>query len=367
MLRLAPLLSERGFDLRLASPSPSPLARAWQSLGLPHARLDLPAHGGLRRTDGSGRRPGPARLAGEAAVVSRSAWSLRCMGGEADILHSQSLNGHLETAIAGRLARRPVVLQVHDLVVPGLGRRVLTLAASASTRTVAISSAVASCVGPAARRKVVVLRHGLDLERFAPAPPDPSLRAELGGVPGAPLVGMLGRVDPEKGADLVTEAVAALSGPAAAARLVVVGDAFADPGWYERLRAEATRALGDRVRFLPPRPDVERVLQALDVLVSASVAEPFGLTILEAQACGIPVVATDAGGVPDFVHHGVTGLLVRPRDPAALASALAEVLTDEALRSRLATAARIQVERSYGSAAAADRWAELYGELVGWR
>ncbi|CAN5621187.1 hypothetical protein BH18ACT1_BH18ACT1_02380 [soil metagenome] len=89
------------------------------------------------------------------------------------------------------------------------------------------------------------------------------------------------------------------------------------------------------------------VLRALDVLVNASRAEPFGRSVLEAQASGVPVVATDAGGIPEFVSDGVTGLLVPPGDEPALAAAIDRLLEDEELRARLAAAGRAQAEERF--------------------
>ena len=82
-----------------------------------------------------------------------------------------------------------------------------------------------------------------------------------------------------------------------------------------RCAAEATTLLGDRARFVGPVDDVPGVLRSLDVLVNASASEPFGLSVLEAQASGVPVIGTDAGGIPEFVTDGETGLLVAPGGP----------------------------------------------------
>ena len=101
------------------------------------------------------------------------------------------------------------------------------------------------------------------------------------------------------------------------------------------------RALGDRVRFVGRTDDVPGTLRALDVLVNVSAAEPFGLSVLEAQATGVAVVGTAAGGIPDFVADDDNGLLVPPGDAAALAAALARLVTDPSLRARLAARGRV--------------------------
>jgi L-malate glycosyltransferase len=211
-----------------------------------------------------------------------------------------------------------------------------------------------------------VIHNGVDTHRFRPGPVDAGVRAGLGGIDGAALIGIIGRVDPEKGIDVLVEAVAALDDDLAGTRLAVVGAPFT--GGEDAARAlmdDAVRRLGDRVRFVPPRADVVPVLRALDVLVNASRAEPFGLTVLEAQAAGVPVVATRAGGIPEFVEHGRTGLLVEPGEPSAMAVALGELLRSPALSRDLVTRARASAEAAYGLEVQADRFADLYRRLAG--
>ena len=106
------------------------------------------------------------------------------------------------------------------------------------------------------------------------------------------------------------------------------------------------------------------VLRALDVLASASWAEPFGQALLEAQASGVPVVGTRSGGVPEFVEDGVTGLLVPPQDPAALAAALQRLLGDAGFRERLARAGRASAEERFGLAERYDAVADVYAGVV---
>jgi glycosyltransferase involved in cell wall biosynthesis len=264
-----------------------------------------------------------------------------------DVVLSFSLHAHLEVALGARLARTPVVVEVVDIVVPGVGRRLLRVASALASLTTANSAATAATLGPRAPQ-VVVVHPGVDVERFCPGPADPAVRQALGGREGRPLVGIVGRVDPEKGVDVLARALARATGPAAAATLVVVGDvAVGSASAGAAVRAEAERVLGDRVRFAGRRDDIPEVQRALDVLVNASVAEPFGRSVLEALASGTPVVATDSGGIPEFVDHGVTGLLVPPGNDVALAAALDEVLGNDVLRARLVEAGRAAAEARF--------------------
>ena len=336
LMDLAVALARRGVDLTLGAPPGGELEEQWRALGLRFVALEGVDRRGLRGADAD-TRAGPRQMAGEAASTVRAVRAMASAASDYDVVSSNSLWAHLDCALAGRLARRPTVLDLHDLVRPGLGRTVLKAAVSLSTAAVAISTAVAACVGGRARRRVRVVPVSVDLERFSPGPVPGHIRRRLTADPAAPLVGIVGRIDPEKGVDLVVQAMAALDGPAAQAHLVVVGTgALASPGYAAGVEAEAGRALGERVRFVGRSDDVPGTLRALDVLVNASVAEPFGLSVLEAQASGVAVVATRAGGIPDFVADDDNGLLVPSGDPGALAGALTRLVTDPSLRARLA-------------------------------
>jgi glycosyltransferase involved in cell wall biosynthesis len=342
ILEVAQGLAARGADCTLACPPGAPLARAWRRAGLAVLPLEVPAHTGLRRPDGG--RPGPFALTREAGVVGSSALRIRHLARTFDVVWSNSLNAHLEVALASRTGGVPAVLHLHDIVAPGAGRRVLSGAVRLAGRAIALTTAVADCVEGPARSLVTVVHNGVDARRFTPGPPDPSVLADLGGGSGRRLVGILGRIDPEKGIETVVRAVASLPGHIGA-HLVVMGAPTTDRAYLASLRSTGETLLGERVRFVAPRDDVVPVLRALDVLVNASPAEPFGRTIIEAQACGVPVVAVRGGGVPEFVTDGVTGLLVPPGDHGAMAAALERVLTDAGLRSRLVSCARTHVER----------------------
>jgi glycosyltransferase involved in cell wall biosynthesis len=362
LIGYAPHLAERGITFTLAAPE-GELAEAWVDAGLPHVRLDLPPHIDLRRAGQTGRRSATA-VVREAGTQLRAARRIAARAKDHDVVLSFNLQAHLESALAARLARRPVVIEVVDLVRSGIGLRLLRTAAALADATIANSAATASTLGRRAR-DVHVIHPGVDLERFRPGPADPAVRASLTDAPDEPLVGIVGRVDPRKGVRDLVHAMARLEGAAAGARLVVVGDVgIGTEEDTAALHADAERLLGDRIRFVGRRRDVPEVLRALDVLASASWAEPFGRALLEAQASGVPVVGTRSGGVPEFVEDGVTGLLVSPQDPAALAAGLQRLLADAGLRERLARAGRAQAEERFGLAERYDAVAAVYAGVV---
>jgi glycosyltransferase involved in cell wall biosynthesis len=159
--------------------------------------------------------------------------------------------------------------------------------------------------------------------------------------------------------------MARLGGEFSSARLVVVGEKGTDTTDYaEHLRRQADETLGERVRFVGRRSDIPEIMRALDVLVVAAVAEPFGLTALEAQASRTPVIGTDAGGLPEFVEHDVSGLLVPPLDAEALARAIERMLGDEALRNRIVDEAERRANPARGLEAQYDELARMYRDVA---
>jgi glycosyltransferase involved in cell wall biosynthesis len=231
---------------------------------------------------------------------------------------------------------------------------------------IAISTAVRDQLPRWARGNVVVVPQSVDTERFAAAADAPGeWRARLAANPEVPVIAAVGRIDPEKGLHVLIEAVAALRASGVEVQLALVGSPSKDGGAYlAELKAMGDRLLGDALRIVAQVDDVPAVLQAIDVLACPSIEEPFGLILLEAQACGVPVVASASGGPLEFITHDETGLLVPPLDPTALARALARLLGDPVLRERIALAGQQRARRSYTADIRADRIAEVYRGLA---
>ncbi len=329
LLDLADALRDSDVELTLGSVASSPFAVEWKRRGHAFLEVDIPSRGGLRRS-GTEARPRPFEFLQLGGDVARQTIAVRQVARDFDVVFSSALRSHLSVAFAGRLARVPIVLDLVDMVRPGVGQRVLRTAARLATLTIANSRATAAALGSAG--PVTVIHPGIDLDRFVPGPTNDDLRAELArGRPG-PLVGVAGRLDVRKGVQVLVEAMTLLRGDVASAQLVVVGEAGTGPQEFaDRLRADAERVLGDRVNFVGRRADMPEIMRALDVLVVASRSEPFGLTALEAHASRTPVVGTDAGGLPEFVEHEVTGLLVPPFEPEPLARAIERIFVESDL------------------------------------
>ena len=355
-------LRDRGVELTLGTTGDSPFAAEWRKRDLPLVELGLHYHEGLR-VAGTSKRPNVVALAKMSAAIADNARRLASVARRYDMMYSFSLPTHLETALAGQLSRTPVALDLVDIVRPGVGQRILRTSARLATLTVANSTATASVLGSAG--PVRIIHPGIDLDRFHPGTPPASLRAELAGDPDCPLVGVIGRLDEGKGIHVLVEAMARLDGEFSTARLVVVGDKGTDATDYaDRLRERAAEVLGDRVRFVGRRDDIPEIMRALDVLVVAAAAEPFGLTALEAQASRTPVIGTDAGGLPEFVEHEVSGLLVPPLEAEPLARAIERMLGDASLRNRVVDEAERRANPARGLEAQYDELSRMYRDVA---
>ncbi|MCX7017232.1 MAG: glycosyltransferase [Candidatus Sumerlaeota bacterium] len=208
-----------------------------------------------------------------------------------------------------------------------------------------------------------VVRNGVDLRRFAPRLERPALRAKLGLAEDELAIVAVGALRAHKGhADLV-HAARIVRDAHPRVRFLLVGP---DQGEGPDLRALQDRlALGAAVEFLGPRDDVPDLLAAADVLALPSHEEGLPNVLLEAQACGLPCVATALPGCLEALAAGVTGFVVAPRHPHELAEAIRRLLSDPPLRRRMGEAARERAERSFSIETMLKQFASLYREAAG--
>jgi glycosyltransferase involved in cell wall biosynthesis len=209
--------------------------------------------------------------------------------------------------------------------------------------------------------KVRVVPNGVDLARIEAARPGQEVRRELGLPDEVPVIGLVGRLDHwGKGHKELFTAMAQLRERWPCRALIVGGGRREE----EIKQAAADLGLAAVVHFLGSRPDVPDLLQAMDIFVLPSYSEGVSLALLEAMAAGLPVIATAVGGTPEAVTEGVTGLLIPPRDAAALAGALERLLADAALAKKLGENARQAVAEKFSLERLGREVNEIYGELV---
>jgi glycosyltransferase involved in cell wall biosynthesis len=205
----------------------------------------------------------------------------------------------------------------------------------------------------------------VDTRRFAPsAERRREVRNELGISANAPVVGTVSSLNPMKGVEYFLDAAAQVAAARPGAWFVVVGGAPASHRAYgERLRERANElGLANSIVFAGERADVERWYPAFDVDLITSLPRSEGTTTtaLEAQACGVPVVATRVAAVGEVVADGVTGLLVPPERPQAIADAVLWLLADDELRAGMGAAGREAAIERFDAERAAEVYVEAY-------
>lgn len=216
-------------------------------------------------------------------------------------------------------------------------------------------------------RPAEVIRHGVDAEAFRPAPDRAALRARLGLPPDALVAGCMGRIRPNKGTDLFVGAMLRLMPDRPTLHAVVTGRAVdKDARFWSNLRDRIERA-GMAERFhLPGEVAFDAVpiwFAVQDLYVAPQRWEGFGLTPLEAMACGVPVVATTVGAFEELVAEGKTGRLVPPDDEAALTRAVAAVL-DDSERAAMGAAGRARVLAQFRLEHEAEALVAVYRRLL---
>lgn len=251
-----------------------------------------------------------------------------------DAVHTHDDRPLIYAAPAARLARVRRAIHTRHGQSPQLTSRqrmLVEVAAHLVDRFVCVSEDAARLTIQAgvSPRRVCCVWNGIDLERFAYAEP----KAD------GPMV-TVARFSPEKGIEWLVRAVAAVRAQDRL-QLEIAGDGPCLPG-LRRLVEEL--GLTDHIRFLGQVSDIPSLLARASLFVLPSLSEGIALTVLEAMACGLPVVATRVGGNCEAVVDGCTGLLVPPRDPAALAAALLRLHADPATSRAMGQAGRQRVE-----------------------
>lgn len=325
LLALATRLPNHGWDVVLTCP-PGKLADGAAARGVPVVTQEWTKVGNISsRVDGAKRYSAKAMAASTGATAAngvRLARLLRTSGATAVL--SNSLPTHLSVGLAGRLARIPSMWYLREIVDPGVGRRLLEAAGKSAVALLSISNAVT-----AAMKHPTIFTIPEPIE-----PPDTPIPPKSKG--GARrVIGYLGRLDPRKGVDDICRAAGLVD-----ADVLIAGTPLvAPPSYVDELKALAEENAPGRVTFLGAVPSPWSFLSSVDVLVVPSRREPWGRVAAEALMARVPVIAADAGGLPEIVRDEVDGLLYPPGDVPALAGQLQRVLFDDELRDRLANAA----------------------------
>lgn len=323
-------------------PGDGAVAARCRVLGLATHAIPLP---GLRR-------PGFAMLrciTALQALIKRTGASL---------LHANGSRAMFYAGVAGRLMDRPVIwhVRIADLD-PVLDRLLVALACVVIVNSHAVGRRF-PWVPP---DRIRCIYNGVDLARFSPRKPPLGLRRSLGLPEEGPVVVSVGRLVAFKGYSYLLEAARRVQDAMPGIHWVLVGDGEL------RIELQAQcRSLGleSQVHFTGWREDIPEILALAELFVLPSLAEHFGRVVIEAMAMAKAVVATDAGGVPEIVIPGETGLLVPTAQPKALAEAILSLLDDPSLAARLGASGRRRVEATFTLSRHVEQVEALYMEAL---
>jgi glycosyltransferase involved in cell wall biosynthesis len=237
----------------------------------------------------------------------------------------------------------------------------------------AISPSVADALVAAGveRNRIALIPSGVDCDRFNPPHEAARIeaRAALGLTADQVAIGTVGMLEPRKGHRFLIEALALVheqAGKQIDPRCFIVGGGSLQAELVSQISAleAGGRIAPGTIRLLSVCDDPYPILAALDLFVMPSMAEGLGVAALEAMACGLPVVASAAGGLRDLVKNRVTGLLVPLGDPPALAKAIIELVSAPELRAAMGAAGRVRVVNNFSMAVMAQRTLALYRDCL---
>lgn len=344
---LAGALRSRNIDVTVVVPFDGPMVERLETDDLAWRIVVMPAALGIY-----GHRNPRA-----AATAMPTAWARLGRAWQAlnpDVVHATNLRGILLAGPPARALRHPTVWQVH------LGEpqaRLNRTAAWLASATVVPSIAALPDLPGVPAGSVTVIPNAVPPTAHVPTGAPADRRP--------PTIVTSARLTPQKGLDVLIEAIPLILSDHPGLRVTIFGGPQA--GYEDHAaalrRTVAQRGLSDVVTFAGTVLDPFRHYGRAAVYVQPSRFEILPLAILEAMAAGLAVVATDVGGVADAVSHGLTGLLVPPEDPPSLASAIGELLADPDRAAALGTAGARRAGAEFGVDAMTDRWLTLYQSL----
>jgi glycosyltransferase involved in cell wall biosynthesis len=290
------------------------------------------------------------------------------------LIHANSAVAGVHALPAAMLLRVPCVVHAHDFQTAQTTNRLLKLLLRYRRSTIVfVSNALRKHYNMAPERAIRsrTIYNGIDVSKFFP---DTSARVALTRRYGLPatsfIIGSVGRIEPRKGLAQVVEALAIVAGTYPHVRFLVVGETPVEHlEWKERLIDRiAELQLGDKIVFAGFRSDMASVVPSFDVLAACATGdggEAFPLNVLEAMACGRPVIAVPQGGVVEQIVDGENGFLVPNGDIAATADALARLIKHPELGQRMGESGRRTVEQHFRVEHQVQAIEQLYDEMLG--
>jgi glycosyltransferase involved in cell wall biosynthesis len=282
-----------------------------------------------------------------AAPLGVARYASLLLSGKFDLIHLHT-GGRFITSMSRSIGGAKIVRHVHGRATEETGSISTTIPLPKCDATIANSQIVADACGDS---NAVVIYPGIDMDKFDPneAPTQEQL------------VGTACRLEPVKGIPTLLKAIALVAKKHSSVRLVIAGEG----SWRNRLEEEAAQlGVQDKVSFLGWQDDVATLLGSWSIFVLPSLDEGFGVAVLEAMASGLPVVASDVGGLRELVQDGQTGFLVPPNDVNQLADKLLFLLDDPDLRMRMGIAARSRAREAFSITEMVKKTTDVYERLL---
>lgn len=276
-----------------------------------------------------------------------------------DILHTFLFWANILGRLAGRMAQVPIIISGERCI--NLRKKKVAILIDKFTsrwtdKIVVISKAIKNTLVEREKissEKIKVIYNGIDLSNFGV-----ENKREKDSIP---RVGIVGRLHPDKGHRYFLEAAAQIIKKEPKIEFLIVGNG---PLRKELEALSNELGLSGKVIFAGECRDILKIISSLDILVLSSLEEGLGNVLLEAMACGRPVIATEVGGVPEVVLDGETGILVPPKSPDTLAQATLKLLMNQAMAKEMGRAGRRRVEKYFTIDRMAKETEEVYNNLV---
>lgn len=332
-------LVQRGYDVVLACRTRGALHEKCLATGL--RCIDLPFRGIL-----------------DLSSAYRLAAYCRAHG--VTILHAHVGRDYVTALWVSLLYPSVKIVLTRHVIFPFGNSMVHRLLIKRTERIIAVSSAVKSVLlsnGQIPEQKIRIIHNGIDLDVYGNRDPHYTRFAGC-------TIGMIGQIAPNKGQEVLIRSVPAVVAAFPRARFIIAGSSFKDHDYASGLvRLCRDLDVAGNVEFQGYSDDVAGLMNRLRILTLCSEKEAFGLVVVEAMACGTPVITADCGGVADIVEDGENGLIVPPGNPRQLAEAIIRLLSDTDLCRYLAENGRKTVRARFDLETMATATAELYREL----
>lgn len=279
---------------------------------------------------------------------------------EIDIIHTHNPSPHFYGALSGFFTGRPVIHTKHGRNYPTEKKKVLLnkISSGLTEKVVAVSSDAADVCINIERippSKVAVILNGINTEIFTP----PAISRSCSHA--AVRIGIVARLAPEKDHQTLLQAVKLLSASDARFHVDIIGDG---PLRKDLEAVVSNLGISAFVTFLGMKHDVHKLLRDLDIFVLSSTTEGISLTLLEAMSTELPVIATDVGGNSEVVDDGVTGFIVPPKAPEAMAEKLLLLMRNGQLRQRMGEAGRKRVLEHFSIMETTKKYEDLYRSVL---